>query len=747
MPDPPTRNFSKENKKAYLNLLKNTNFMVDENDPEGSFNTFFQILTLAAETAFPLKTKKTKKSIVNPWITKGLAISAKTKKRLFLSKLKNPSPETRLTFSNFNRVFTKCIRKAKSRYYQDSFTRAIKDSKKTWSLINEVTGRGKSSTTLPSTFTIPLSSSTSTPPTSSTSDSTQIADGFNDFFSSIGQKLANNIDQTKFPKNNFGNHMGQKPDSIFTLLPVSYGHLYKIIKNLKNKNSAGADLLSNSLLKLAIPHLITPLKQLIDLSFKSGYVPTQMKVAKVIPLHKEGDRSSFNNYRPVAIISTVGKVLEKVVHHQLYGYLEANNILTSSQFGFRTHHGVEHPLVLFADRVRRALDKGNNMICLFIDLKKAFDTVSFKILLSKLSHYGIQGNALKWFSSYLERKQQVLIGDVLSDLVQMLCGIPQGSVLGGLLFLLFVNDLALATELLSLLFADDCTLQGEHPDMMELFKYMNNQLKLAERWFNANLLTLNVKKTKFLLFPAIPKPCLQMPLLKIGDEIIERVGRGMPEEAVRFLGVHIDETLAFKHHISILKGKLGRGLYALSIAKNHSPVRVRKSIYYALIESYLRFGSLLYSCASQADLKDIEIIQKKAIRHVAGTHFRAHTDPLFQNLKILKVADVIFIERVVFVHKYRHNKLPAAFHKFLEPIDTDNLLRRQDPSQYKIPKSEHKITSRSPTTQMILDWNSLTYDTRNIACHKAFKAKIIITILESYTFFCTKSPCFACTPY
>ena len=747
-PDPPTRSFSKNNIKDYLTLLKSATFIVNPDDIKGSFDSFFNIITTAADTAFPLKAKKSRKNKGSPWITRGLIKSSQQKKKLFTIKLKSPSVANRLNFSKYNRIFMRCVRQAKKLFYLNSFSAAIKDPKQTWTLINEVTGRGKSSTPLPSSFTIPLSSSTSTPPTTSTSDTQQVANGFNDFFSSIGQTLATKIDQNKFPNNNFENFLGEKPDSTFFLLPVSIGNLMNIVNELKNKNSSGADLLSNSLLKIAIPHLLIPLKKLIDLSFSTGFVPNQIKVAKVIPLHKEGDRSAFNNYRPIAVISSIGKVIEKAVHQQLYRYLEMNGLLTNSQFGFRTHHGIEHPLFLFAERVRQALNRGNHIMSLFIDLKKAFDTVNFSILLSKLSHYGIRGTALKWFENYLVRFQHVQVGDIMSELIQMLCGIPQGTVLGPLLFLIFVNDLASATTLLSLLFADDCNLQGEHPDLGQLYILMNEQLGVAEKWFNANLLTLNIKKTKFLLFLATPTPLNQLPVLKIGDKEIERVGKGQPEEAVRFLGVHIDESLDFKSHINILKGKLSSGIFALASAKEYTPLKVRKNIYYALVESYLRFGCILYSGAKYRDIRELEILQKKAIRHVAGAHPWAHTDPIFQSLGILKLSDLISLERVTFIHKYQHNKLPDAFKfGFLKLVNPNTMTRRQDPGHYFQLPNLHKLTPHSPISLMIDEWNQLPYPTRCIACHKAFKAEVTREMIASYTFFCTLPSCKACTTF
>ena len=507
MPDPPTRSFSKTNISTYLKLIKSTNFSissltdtaspVDDDVVKGHFDNFFQLITEAAELSFPLKPFKGKKHHSNsPWMSKGLLVSAKTKRVLFLTKLKDPSPQSREAFSTFNKLFNKCKKMAKRRYFLNCFEDAVKYPKKTWNLINQVTGRSKFSSSLPSSFFIPPPpNSPAAAQPSPSSDPLTIANGFNNFFNTVGPDLAANIDQNHFPGNSFSDFMGTKTDESFSFIPVSLKNILDLVKNLKSKSSSGADLLSNTLLKASIHLLAEPLKLLFNLSLETGFVPSQITIAKVIPLHKEGEKSSFNNYRPIAVISTIGKLLEKVIHQQLSDFLNSQDILTSSQFGFRAHHGVEHPLLLFANRVQNSLNNGKHNISVFIDLKKAFDTVNFQVLLRKLEHYGVRGKALKWFKNYLVRSQFVVVGgDVVSSILSMLCGIPQGTVLGPLLFLIFVNDFAFCTLLMSLLFADDCTLQGEGENLPHLILLMNEQLVIAEKWFAANMLTLNIKK-------------------------------------------------------------------------------------------------------------------------------------------------------------------------------------------------------------------------------------------------------------
>ena len=319
MSQPPSRSFSKNNISNYLNLVKNIEFSVSSvtdtsaSIPEASvkdhFDNFFNLVTEAAELSFPLKlAKNCKKRKPCPWMSKGLLNSAKIKRKLFIAKLKNPNPQSRQLFSSYSKVFYKCKKRAKNLYFLSCFEESITNSKETWNLINQVTGRSKSSSALPSTFNIPPpphSSPTELPTPSS--DPKKIANGFNTFFNTIGPQLASNIDQHSHPGNHFSNFLGPKIDEDFKLFPVSLKTILDSVKNLKNKSSSGTDLLSNTLLKASIHLLVEPLRLLFNLSLETGFVPSQITIAKVIPLHKEGEKTQFNNYRPIAVISTIGK--------------------------------------------------------------------------------------------------------------------------------------------------------------------------------------------------------------------------------------------------------------------------------------------------------------------------------------------------------------------------------------------------------------------------------------------------------
>ena len=325
-----------------------------------------------------------------------------------------------------------------------------------------------------------------------------IADGFNDFFSSIGQELA-----SKIPTSNkhFSSFLGKKINSNFIFCQVTPELLIDTAGKLKNKSSCGPDNISSKLLKRILPSITIPLCYLFNLSFQTGYIPIQLKTAKVVPIFKSGDKHNFSNYRPISLLSSISKLLEKLVAKQMVGYLNKNKILYEHQYGFRKGHSTIHPVLQFLDKILFSLNKiqPEYTLGIFCDLKKAFDTVDFEILLSKLDHYGFSGISNVWFRNYLTgRKQYVTINGQESEVKQLHCGVPQGSVLGPLLFLIFINDLPNSSDLFTLLFADDTTFQISGHDLPSLFQTANDELNKANTWFQANKLTLNVSKVHFI---------------------------------------------------------------------------------------------------------------------------------------------------------------------------------------------------------------------------------------------------------
>lgn len=281
-------------------------------------------------------------------------------------------------------------------------------------------------------------------------------------------------------------YLGEPEPDNFEFSHVHPSLVLKLCSKLKPKTSSGPDGISSKLLKAIIPIIIQPFCHLLNLSFKTGYIPNEFKVAKVVPVFKSGERDDFNNYRPISLLSSFSKLFEKVVAMEVLRFINHRDILYIHQYGFRKNHNTNHPMLHFLDRIYNSMNKETPefTIGIFIDLKKAFDTVNHDILLKKLDFYGFRSVSNLWFKNYLSgRTQFVSIKGVDSDNKEMICGVPQGSVLGPLLFLLFINDLPQATDFFTLLFADDTTLQLSGSNLEDLYCKANTELLKAQKWF------------------------------------------------------------------------------------------------------------------------------------------------------------------------------------------------------------------------------------------------------------------------
>ena len=438
-----------------------------------------------------------------------------------------------------------------------------------------------------------------------------IANGFNNFFSQIGPNLTSEIPESD----------STYEDSLKDSNPVSFNFskilemdILRTCDQLKPKLSSGEDFISNKLLKEIAPIIITPLHYLINISLETGYIPGEFKIAKIVPIFKDGDCHLFTNYRPISLLSSFAKLLEKIVAKQLTGFLNSHNILYKHQYGFRHKHNTSQPVLHFTDKIFNALNQKQpeKTLSIFIDLKKAFDTVDHKILLKKMDHYGVRGTSNTWFTNYLSNREQfVSLEGVRSDKNKIVCGVPQGSVLGPLLFLIFINDLPNATDFLTLLFADDTTFQLSSNNINILFEKCNSELEKAATWFKANKLTLNVKKTKFMLFEGKnQKTNIEGLSLLIDNKEIDQVGSNCKQKYIKFVGHVLDDQLTWAGHLEHICKKLASANFALNTSKNFLPLRIRKTLYYSLFDSHLMFGNLLWGCADQKFLKKVEILQK-----------------------------------------------------------------------------------------------------------------------------------------
>ena len=742
LPDKITRKINSNTIPSFCKLLQTTSWtnVINEKSPQKAFDNFFEIINTSRDICFPeIKIKQTQKKFRHsPWMSKGLIVSQKRKSKLFSNKMRKPTQINKDKFHIYNNIYNKLRRAAKKQYYDQQFNKFTSNSKKTWSVIREIIGSQKNKDQLPDFF---RSNG------EVINDYLEIASGFNNFFSQIGPNLASEIGDSESSYESF---LFEPNPVNFEFSRISEIDILKICKTLKPKVSSGADFISNKLLKQIAPIIITPLHYLINVSLETGYIPRELKLAKVVPVFKDGDCHVFTNFRPISLLSSFSKLLEKIVARQLIGFLNAHDLLYKHQYGFRAGHDTSQPVIHFTEKIYNALNQtpSSKTITIFIDLKKAFDTVDHQILLKKLEFYGVRNKEQTWFGNYLsEREQFVSFNGMNSEKVRIVCGVPQGSVLGPLLFLLFINDLPNATDFFTLLFADDTTFQLSGPDLDFLFERANVELQKTSIWFKANKLTLNVKKTKFMLFSEKnDKINLQNKNLKIGEQMIEQVGSNCKEKYFKFVGHVIDDQLTWIGHIEHISKKLASANFAVNSTKNFLPLKIRKTIYYSLFDSHLNYANLLWGCAASKQLKRIESLQKKCIRNVANMPYKAHTEPIFKVLGVLNLHDKLIFNRSLFMHKYRNQKLPISFQNMFADIPEDNMQTRHNDYNYLNKPAIKTYMESFPTKKLISSWNMLGIDFKATADQIEFKNLLSESLISKYTdeTQCTDKNCYNC---
>lgn len=630
-----------ENLKKFKKYLSCLSFMqvYNANDANEAYDLFAEDFLMLYNLCFPTKTVTIKTNTRTKWISRGIKICSRKQRKLLWSYRFKPDCKNKLDFKNYTKIYKKIIQLTQKSQNNHFINTSQNKSKAAWQVIN------KSKYRLPQQLIPSLKKGVFT-----ITHPKEIANEFNNFFVDV---IENNIQSNVTPasKNIFNNLASQ---SLF-MQPVSPNDLIKIIHNLKNTTTVGYDGVCTQVVKYTKEVIARPLTHIINLCITNGVFPNSLKKVIIKPLFKKDDKLDVKNYRPIAKIPIFSKIFEKVIYNSIYNYFEKYNLFCNEQKGFRKNNNINMALFDLLSHIMTSVDERAPVCALYTDMTKAFDYVSHKILLKKLYGYGIRGNILKLLESYLDNRTQCteisqlcpksnLLTIYTSEARAIKYGVPQGSVLGPLLFLIYINDLPKVISQNMILFADDSTVVVKCTNPVCYESEINDCLRKIINWLKSNNLVINLSKTKVMYFhQRCEKPPVHVEYDKYKIE---------DTNEARFLGIKIDSKLTWNPHIEEICLKLNKSAYALFQLSKKVNTQTLLIAYHGLVASVLRFGVIFWGQSTERET--VFKAQKRCIRSMCGLKTTETCAPHFKSLKLLTLPAMYIYETTLFVKTNLH---------------------------------------------------------------------------------------------
>ena len=626
-----------------------------------------------------------------PWMTGEAKHSIRCCNRLFRRFKRSRRPEHELAWKASRRLRNYSINKAKLNYFvklRQMLADPQIDAKKYWRLVKLVYG-SKKQNVIPSLSHNNMSFTTSI----------EKAELFNDYFASQ-QRPVVIPDDHQLPPIVF------KTDSRLDFVNTTPDEVYKVLKVLKIAKASGPDGISNRMLKETATSICRPLASLFNQSFSSGKCPTLWKIANVSPVFKKSDRSMVANYRPVSLLPCIAKVQEKIVFNILYKYLVENNLLTWRNSGFKKGDSAVNQLLHITDRIYQSLENGADVCAVFLDISKAFDRVWHEGLLHKLRCLGIGGSLFDWLSSYLyERKQRVIINGQCSSWTRTYSGVPQGSILGPLLFLVFINDIVENMESDTFLFADDTSLLEEITNIQTSFLKINRDLERLSVWAHQWLVQFNEKKTVYMVISRKRNP-IQHPDLFLNTTALQEVSEHCQ------LGLNINRKFSWDSHIKKLTEKASKSVNLLKRICRDVPRRCLENVYKTMIRPIMEYGDIIFDGERVCHTRPLEHVQRQAALCCTGAYKHTRHVDLLRELGWETLSDRRRYHRL----RTMFNIMNGAAPEYLTPppsvADTCpyRLRNRANIVQPRVRSEQYK---RSFFPQTTTDWNNLELQIRD----------------------------------
>lgn len=599
---------------------------------DSAYTEFHQTLTSLFDTSFPLKRKNSKKNKKRP-TSKNPQLVRLKEQIITLSELATEYPNNRNIRNQLNEKkdnYKLSLLETKKNETKSKIESSDNKTREIWKIVNHETTAAKKS----SEITIYKNDEPIDPE--------ETCEIFNDYFLSVPNLVIRELERglnDNLPNSQVTEILN--PETIY-LSPITEEETLQCINKLKDKPSSGYDNISSILIKKVKFHLVKPLTFLINKSFEEGIFPNELKIAKVVPIHKDGDNSDIQNYRPISIIPTISKIFEYAILTRLVNFFTKHKILSKNQFGFTKKRSTIDAVITVIEQIIDALERGEVSMAHFLDLSKAFDCVDRGLLLQTLYRYGVRGVAQSLIASYLtNRPQYVSVKGSQSRLRETQHGVPQGSILGPFLFIVYTNDLISD----NIMYADDTTSLYSDNNLINLEIIGNTGINELTQNFASLKLMVNPKKTASVIFKPARKVLPFEPTVQIEENVIENSNH------FKLLGINIDENLTWTDHIEDLAAKVSSGLFAIRRIVQIANIEASLSVYYALIESHLRYGIVLWGSCSIENRNRIFKLQKRAIRYICGVSSDTHCKEYFIKLKVLSLPSLYILEACLLAKK------------------------------------------------------------------------------------------------
>ena len=651
---------------------------------------------------FPIKIKYiSNKQFKKPWITNDVLKMIKAKSEYF--RLYQLGVVTLTENNAFKNKVKNLLKKSKNSYYKLLFERNKNDIRNTWRLIKTLANNSTDNKTIKKLLWNNVEYDSDV-------DKCEI---FNDFFSNVAMELDRQLG------NSSTNPLDYIPNSIstsFFLSPVRSSECSYLIRNLKITKQC-KDVIPVGLFIKFHHFYVNILTDIINQCFTQATFPSSLKCAYITPIYKKGDSSIPSNYRPISVLPTLSKLIERSLFVRLTKFLSDNTIINPIQFGFTKNKSTQDAIINLTEFMYNTLNSKEISFHIFVDYRKAFDTINRSILFSKLEKYGIRGLPLDLIKNYLsDRKQIVKHNNVFSSSRVVSCGLPQGTILGPLFFLLYVNDMPKFSSTCSpVLFADDTTLSFKHHAIEPLISLVNFELANFSTWSKSNRLSINVEKSYSMIVTNRILPDHPLTVVLNENPLIM-------QESVLFLGMHLDNKLKFGVHINSVCKKVSKSIGILYKLKYLLPLPCLKMLYYSFVYPYLLYCVNIWGGTFASYLKPLFILQKKSVRIINNALYDDHSTPLFYNNRILKLPDIYVYTLSIYMFDHHNDAQFERNHHYFTRNRNDLLppLERLSGTQKSVLYNGCRI------------WNDLPINIREIQCKFTFKKELKNYLIAQY---------------